>query len=45
MPPARLLFLTLLLTSLHLATDHSYSGQRIALATSILNWLATLGPK
>jgi pimeloyl-ACP methyl ester carboxylesterase len=33
------------LTTLHLATDHSYSGQRIALATSILNWLATLSPK
>ena len=30
------------LTTLHLATDHSYSDHRIALETSILNWLATL---
>jgi pimeloyl-ACP methyl ester carboxylesterase len=29
-------------TTLHLATDHSYSDQRIALQTSILNWLAGL---
>jgi len=29
-------------TTLHLATDHSYSDQRIALETSILNWLASL---
>jgi pimeloyl-ACP methyl ester carboxylesterase len=29
-------------TTLHLATDHAYSDKRIALATSILNWLATL---
>jgi pimeloyl-ACP methyl ester carboxylesterase len=29
-------------TTLHLPTDHSYSDQRIALETSILNWLATL---
>jgi uncharacterized protein len=29
-------------TTLHLATDHSYSDQRIALQTSILNWLAAL---
>jgi pimeloyl-ACP methyl ester carboxylesterase len=29
-------------TALHLATDHSYSDHRIALETSILNWLATL---
>ena len=28
-------------TETHLDTDHSYSGQRIALATAILNWLAT----
>lgn len=28
--------------TLHLATDHSYSDQRIALQTSILNWLAAL---
>jgi hypothetical protein len=33
------------LTTLHLTTDHSYSGQRIALATSVLNWLAKLGAK
>jgi len=33
------------LTTIHLATDHSYAGQRIALATSILNWLAALTPK
>jgi len=26
----------------HIATDHSYSDQRIALETSILNWLASL---
>ena len=26
----------------HMATDHSYSDHRIALETSILNWLATL---
>jgi pimeloyl-ACP methyl ester carboxylesterase len=29
-------------TTQHFATDHSYSDQRIALETSILNWLATL---
>jgi pimeloyl-ACP methyl ester carboxylesterase len=29
-------------TALHLATDHSYSDHRIALETSILDWLATL---
>jgi len=29
-------------TTLHLTTDHSYSDHRIALETSILNWLATL---
>jgi pimeloyl-ACP methyl ester carboxylesterase len=29
-------------TTVHLPTDHSYSDQRIALETSILNWLATL---
>jgi uncharacterized protein len=27
-------------TETHFATDHAYSGQRIALATAILNWLA-----
>ena len=27
-------------TETHFATDHSYSGQRIALATAILNWLS-----
>jgi len=27
-------------TETHFATDHSYSGQRIALTTAILNWLA-----
>lgn len=26
----------------HIATDHSYSGKRIALASAILNWLAGL---
>jgi uncharacterized protein len=26
----------------HFATDHSYSDQRIALETAVLNWLATL---
>ena len=29
-------------TEQHFATDHSYSGQRIALQTAVLNWLATL---
>lgn len=29
-------------TETHLTTDHAYSGQRIALATAILNWLASL---
>jgi len=29
-------------TTQHFATDHSYSGQRIALQASILNWLASL---
>jgi len=29
-------------TALHLATDHVYSDQRIALTTTILNWLDTL---
>ena len=29
-------------TTLHLATDHSYSGQRIALETSVINWLNQL---
>jgi pimeloyl-ACP methyl ester carboxylesterase len=36
---------TLHLTTLHLSTDHSYSDQRIALATSVLNWLTTSAPK
>jgi pimeloyl-ACP methyl ester carboxylesterase len=26
----------------HIATDHSYSGKRVALASAILNWLAAL---
>ena len=30
------------ITTVHLATDHAYSGQRIALETAVLNWLATL---
>jgi hypothetical protein len=30
------------LTTLHLATDHSYSDHRIALQAAILNWLAGL---
>jgi uncharacterized protein len=30
------------LTTLHLTTDHSYSGQRIALESVILQWLAAL---
>jgi len=30
------------LTTLHLATDHSYSGQRIALETAVINWLNQL---
>jgi pimeloyl-ACP methyl ester carboxylesterase len=29
-------------TTLHLATDHSYSDQRGALSTAVLQWLATL---
>ena len=29
-------------TTLHLATDHSYSGQRIALATAVIDWLNQL---
>jgi pimeloyl-ACP methyl ester carboxylesterase len=29
-------------TTLHLATDHAYSDQRIALQISVLNWLAGL---
>ena len=29
-------------TTLHLPTDHSYSDQRIALSTAVLQWLATL---
>ncbi len=32
-------------TGLHLATDHSHSGKRVALATAILNWLDTLSPR
>ena len=30
------------LTTLHLATDHSYSGQRIALETAVIHWLNQL---
>jgi len=29
-------------TETHFATDHAYSGQRIALTTAVLNWLANL---
>lgn len=29
-------------TTTHFATDHSYSDQRIAMETAVLNWLATL---
>lgn len=29
-------------TETHFSTDHSYSDQRIALETAVLNWLATL---
>jgi len=29
-------------TEVHYATDHSYSGNRIALQATVLNWLATL---
>jgi hypothetical protein len=29
-------------TEQHFATDHSYSGQRIALQAAVLNWLAAL---
>jgi len=29
-------------TEIHFETDHAYSGQRIALATAVLNWLAKL---
>jgi len=29
-------------TILHLATDHSYSDQRVALSTAVLQWLAAL---
>ena len=29
-------------TELHLATDHSYSGRRIALESAVLRWLETL---
>ena len=29
-------------TEVHLATDHAYSDQRIALETAVLDWLATL---
>jgi pimeloyl-ACP methyl ester carboxylesterase len=29
-------------TTLHLATDHAYSDQRIALQATVLNWLGTL---
>jgi len=30
------------ITTLHIATDHSYSDKRIALQTAVLNFLATL---
>jgi len=29
-------------TTLHLPTDHAYSGQRTALSVAVLKWLATL---
>jgi hypothetical protein len=29
-------------TAIHLETDHSYSDQRIALETQVLNWLGSL---
>jgi pimeloyl-ACP methyl ester carboxylesterase len=29
-------------TTLHLPTDHAYSGQRTALSAAVVNWLATL---
>ena len=32
-------------TTLHLATDHSYSDKRIALQTAVLAFLASLPPK
>ncbi len=47
-PPADLLAANLRalhdphITTLHLATDHSYSGQRIALATAVIDWLNQL---
>src|SRR5262249_32366015 len=31
-------------TETHFDTDHVYSGKRIALQTTILNWLAQLAP-
>jgi pimeloyl-ACP methyl ester carboxylesterase len=31
-------------TKVHLATDHSYSDQRIALQSAVVDWLATLKP-
>jgi pimeloyl-ACP methyl ester carboxylesterase len=31
-------------TETHLTTDHAYSGQRIALATAVLNWLSNFQP-
>jgi pimeloyl-ACP methyl ester carboxylesterase len=31
-------------TTLHLPTDHSYSDQRTALSTAVLQWLASLSP-
>ena len=32
-------------TTLHMATDHSYSDHRIALQTAVLAFLSTLSPK
>jgi arginine/ornithine N-succinyltransferase beta subunit len=31
-------------TKVHLATDHSYSDQRIALQSAVVDWLAKLRP-
>lgn len=47
-PPADLLAANLRslhdshLTTVHLATDHGYSGKRIALASAVINWLNQL---
>jgi pimeloyl-ACP methyl ester carboxylesterase len=32
------------ITQVHLATDHSYSDQRIALESAVIDWLGTLKP-